>query len=150
MGVPIIFIVEDQPSALLFVYTGVIVVVCFSILLLMFVPKIQAIHSKETHNTRSSFFASGTGISGPIGTGGTRISMSGEVIQQLPKTSVPNSMDSIPLESVNEQETVDARQPSGLPPGPESAAESAQHRVPESESQSLYETMEKDEEKSLE
>jgi hypothetical protein len=142
MGVPIIFIVEDQPGALLFVCTGVVVVVCFSILLLMFVPKIQAIHSNDTSNSISSFYTSTVGAVGAIGTGGTRVSMSGDIINnQQPTTAdltagcgyLTNS-DSGHLELVVEESFKPSghsilggfgggSQSSGISPRPETAAE---------------------------
>lgn len=46
MGMPVIYIVGSQPTAYLFVYTGITVIICFSILLLLFVPKVHSIMYK--------------------------------------------------------------------------------------------------------
>lgn len=47
MGVPIMIIADDDSTAYLFVYTTIVSVICFSILLLIFVPKIMAIRSND-------------------------------------------------------------------------------------------------------
>lgn len=54
MGVPIIIIVEDQPTAYLFVDTGITTIICLSILLLLFSPKVYSIMSKDEQPIRIS------------------------------------------------------------------------------------------------
>jgi hypothetical protein len=95
MGLPIIYIVGDQPTALLFIYSTITLVICFSILLLIFVPKIATIRSKEPPSmSRTSVTVGGSRVS--LG-GGTRVSMAGEVI---PTTNI---MSNETLSSINEE-----------------------------------------------
>lgn len=55
VGVPLVFLVQDNPRAQFFVLTGIITVVCMSVLLLIFVPKIQIVRrSDRTDSTNSS------------------------------------------------------------------------------------------------
>jgi hypothetical protein len=81
MGVPIIIIAGEGTTAYLFVYTTIVSVICFSILLLIFVPKIMAIHSKEqTERGSVSIMNSSMKVGGKKVKLGDRISMSGEVL----------------------------------------------------------------------
>lgn len=68
MGIPITMIAKEDPNALLFVVTTIISVICFSILLLIFVPKILAIHANQAPD-----FATST-----IHIHGTKVSMGGQ------------------------------------------------------------------------
>jgi hypothetical protein len=101
MGLPIIFIVEDQPTALLFIYSTIALVICFSILLLIFVPKIATIRSKEPPRSRTTISMGGSRVA--LG-GGTRVSMTGEVI---PST---NPMSNETLSSINEESSAVGRE----------------------------------------
>jgi hypothetical protein len=47
IGFPIYYIVNDQPDVQLFIFSGFILIVCLSILLLLFVPKIMIIKKGE-------------------------------------------------------------------------------------------------------
>lgn len=99
MGVPITIITEDDSTAYLFVYTTIVSVVCFSILLLIFVPKIMAIHSKNSRSgplssvdpsikiggKRISFGASTNGS----GQAGIRVTMTGDVVSSTVDPSSP-------------------------------------------------------------
>jgi hypothetical protein len=95
MFVPIVFIVQDQPTALLFVFSAVCLIICplFHILLLMFVPKIMAIHhqnEEESSNLRIS-----TMNSVATNGGSTRISMTGGLIASQKKVNIKwsNALD---------------------------------------------------------
>lgn len=85
MGVPILFIVDDSPTALLFVETGIVTIICFSVLLLLFVPKIQAIHVQDPTflDPRRTLFSP----SPPIGSASSSLSPSGTFVVRNSKQS---------------------------------------------------------------
>jgi hypothetical protein len=74
MGVPILIIAGENSTAQLFVFTTIVSVICFSILLLIFVPKIMAIHSKE-HAAKPSL----TIVNSSMRTGGKKVRIGGVV-----------------------------------------------------------------------
>jgi competence protein ComGC len=47
IGIPIFFLVKDQPDVQLFIFSGIILIICLSILLLLFVPKIKVMRKGE-------------------------------------------------------------------------------------------------------
>lgn len=80
IGVPVLFIARDNTSAYYFVMAGLIFVVCSSILLLIFVPKVHALHwsSSQGATQRNSSRISGLSArdsSGSLTTGSDRFGL---------------------------------------------------------------------------
>jgi 7 transmembrane sweet-taste receptor of 3 GCPR len=59
IGIPVIFLVRDQPAAQYFVYSGIIFVICTAVLLLIFVPKI---HFDQHPPPKATLGGSGDGL----------------------------------------------------------------------------------------
>jgi hypothetical protein len=93
MGVPIVYIVQEQPTALLFVFSAVCLIICFSILLLMFVPKIMAIHQNEEESSNIGISTTNSFVSQPTNGGSTRMSMAGGLIASQKKVNNKRSND---------------------------------------------------------
>merc|ERR1719410_2197297 len=54
VGIPLLALVQDNPSAKYFLETCIISIFCFSILFLIFIPKIIALRKAETTNHNKS------------------------------------------------------------------------------------------------
>lgn len=69
-------IVEDQPTAQFFVASGIILIICFSVLLLIFVPKYLVMHdmSETSHRPATSVVMNGREIR--VGGGSTHVTES--------------------------------------------------------------------------
>ena len=72
LGIPVVIIAGDEPRARFFVAAAIVFVICMSILLLIFVPKIRAVR-KDLYALRSSKKI-GAGITSSHGRGGIHIS----------------------------------------------------------------------------
>jgi hypothetical protein len=108
LGIPITVIVQDQPTAQFFVASGIILIICFSILLLIFVPKYAIMHNPSDAPEGPSSSVSMHGRQVRIGSGSTHISHISSVprVRELGdfscvvlSTPAPNSTDGADLAS---------------------------------------------------
>ena len=59
LGIPVVYIAQDNVSAYYFVSSGIIFVICMSVLLLIFAPKVYALRKTHSSNgERTSYSAS--------------------------------------------------------------------------------------------
>lgn len=131
MGVPIVVIANDDATALLFVYTTIVSVICFSILLLIFVPKIMALRREGSANSlnpsiRIAGKTINVGASSTInGRTAARITMAGEAI------SISGVSDGGPWPGPSERYPQSTTSDSGVePPQATSLAEVDEGDVP--------------------
>ena len=118
MGAPIIFIVEGQPNAYVFVYTTIVSIICFSILLLIFIPKIIAMRPKPDPIQQSRFSSNmfslnagtrvgGLDLSPPNTNSMSMVNMTGTVRHFNEDSSIDqnrsSTRNSITLEQVTEE-----------------------------------------------
>merc|ERR1711933_560850 len=57
IGIPVVYIAQDNVAAYYFVSSGIIFVVCSSVLLLIFLPKVQALRKTESNDGETSRYS---------------------------------------------------------------------------------------------
>jgi hypothetical protein len=82
-AIPIIALVWDEPVAYFTVMVVLISVICFAVLLFMFIPKVNALREKQANNNESR----------DLGTNGLRVSMGADDAHAGLKLAVRSSTD---------------------------------------------------------
>jgi len=87
VGVPLLVIVYNDPSAYFFVWCGIIFIVCTTILLLIFVPKVVRFLSKASNRSASKFSSKWSNVSQnsnpPTAVGGKSFSHAASTVSEV-------------------------------------------------------------------